>query len=124
MSCFLCILHSPHDHLDQILLAQALLGGEGDQTDILGKLQVGPDGGQVLLDLALFELVHLIGDHHEGASGLEEVIRHGDVVHGGGMAGIHDQDAQGDSPGGEIALHQLAPTLLLGLGDLGVAVAG
>ena len=67
-----------------INLISALLGlsGEGDQADVLGKLQIIADGGQVLLDLALLELVHLVGHHHEGAAAIYEPAGHGDVIVG------------------------------------------
>ena len=40
------------------------------------------------------------------------------------MAVVNDQNAQRDSSGSEIILHELPPPFLFGLGDLGEAVTG
>ena len=78
---------------------------------------------QHLLDLALFQLVQLIGRHDHRAAGTLEPVAHGHIVGGRIVPRVHDQHTQRNEVGlGEIALHQLSPPVALLLGHLGVAV--
>ena len=59
---------------EEVVAAVAFFGGEGDEADGVRQLQDLADAGQVGRDLALFELIELIGHDHEGLAGLQEVI--------------------------------------------------
>ena len=59
----------PEKDADQFVASRPLLRGERQYYNGFGQAQSLADPGQVRLDLALFELVQLIGHYRKGASG-------------------------------------------------------
>ena len=113
------------DGRQQLRFSDPLLSGERDQLHAVVQRQRLPDQGKIGFDLALFQLVQLVGHHHHGALSGLEIVAHGHIVGGRLMPRIYDENAQRDQTLlGEIVLHQAAPAVALLLGDLGIAVAG
>ena len=64
------LLRSVQNDSQQLVAAVAFFSGEGNQAHIVRQGQNLADAGQIGLDLAFFELIELVGDHHEGLAGL------------------------------------------------------
>ena len=120
----LCPLQVVKQRRQQLLLPCPLLRRERDEFFVLRQLQCLADALKIALNFGFLQLIQLICHHNEGAPGLVEPLRHGLIIGGGLMAGVHDEEPHGDLPVGEIVLHEPCPAGFFRVGDPCVAVAG
>ena len=82
------------DRAEQFFPARSALGGERDQARVLSERERLADQRQIRLDLALFELVELVGHDEKALAAALEELRHRYVVRRGFVARVDDQDAE------------------------------
>ena len=101
------------------------MGRKRYKLRIVGKAKRLSDEFHIGLDLGSFKLVSLVGDHRKLFSRRLEVFCHRYIVLRGLVSGVDNKYPYivGIVPGKE-ALHKFSPSLLLGGGDFGVAIAG